>query len=982
MKCSGKILQIFCVVIATFFTIFVSTQNVYAETYLGTLSISNNGGNCYLAGIWDGETNTCTLTKDVQGAISVSSGITIDGNGHSLIPGVSKSIVGIYPSSNVTIKNFSLISAGSYGVYISKYVNNIKILNNHFSGSYCSLRMESSDNLVDGNQFELGNSGLQLYGSSNNIITNNLFSNSYFGISLEYSKGNKIIGNTIENNRSYGLYAFASPLLGNYVVNNNFINNGNGQTNGHNVEQMSDALPIGGNYWSNYDETKEGCEDINKDYICDKPKYANPFTKIYGDFLPWTIRDGWKGGQEPDQFFTKLSFGEDGVHYMYEHPSATSLKIKQLPNDWIVKVVNKKDEIGGAIISDGYKWYRIEDINDQSFGWVIAASVTDSGDINKTYITYEAEKQIEYENITTQILASKESRVNKIIEIINHYYDDTNTSRSLYSGNDGVLNFSLFKEKGFPKELLLAIIAQESGIIDFNNEFVSYDYGHGAMQITFQAWFNEPLNYQNNKWDNRGKFSDLKNLLCNSIILNEVTKKREAGSDQYKKCYKNTETQNKLSKPYKYYDNAEGSSLYKQYTNTEQSLYANIKDGLGSLREKYSKKCPKADIQISGYTFSCEDIEKILMVWGYNGFGYDKTKGKYIGDYLKSIAYRLENIQNYFTGQQYNNSDNFIQKLRIANDNRKVIKLFSPVDLHIYDSQGNRTGMFDDQIFEEIPNSSYDYDQEGSIILFPESSLKFEIAGKSNNTYGIRIDSMQDGQQALFLGTGLEIHKDEIHTYTIDTAIIASGGKGVHIEIDTDGDGVIERSLDVGLEIFDLTPPDINIVLQKEEFILGESTELIVNVTDNKDVDIDPQVYLNDELVTDPTINLDKPGKNTLKVVATDNTGNTQTEEKIFYVRYIFNGFLPPLVDGNIYKGDRVIPVMFTISDIFQNKVLHQEGVVVIRGYNIEKIYNTREEGNSGKYEAPINLSEVPQGDYSIIALLNDGSQHFINIKR
>lgn len=956
---------------------------VFAEIYVGSIKINDGlGGNCYLAGEWNADTKTCTLKKDIQGSIEVSlSGATLDGNGHSLTVGPTPSIVGIRPSGSfVTIKNFSLIRVGSYGVYLSGSGNN-KIINNIFSGTYCGIMINASkNNLVDGNTFiSNGSRGIQIYKSSNNVITNNLISKGHFGIELEFSSNNIVTNNTIEDNRSYGLYEQDLSTSWDYIVNNNFINNGDGQTNWHNVSQMSDALPIGGNYWSNYDESKEGCDDKNGDYICDKPIYFNTFQKIYGDFLPWTTRDGWKGVREPDQFFAQLSNAPDGIHVMRESPSIDSLEIKQFPNNWIIKVINKKNTSRENIVSDEYLWYEVEDLSDHSTGWIPSAKVTESGIIDKVYIVYEAEKQTEYENLSSLMLETREIRANKIIEIINHYYDDIGVNKSLYSSNDGTLNLSLFKDIGFPKELLFSIIAQESGTIDFNNDFVSYDYGHGIMQVTFQAWFNEPLKFLKNVWDNRGKNSRLKMPICKSVIIG-TDGKYLSGTDQYKKCYKNTETQNKYIKPYKNYNNDLSAPVYKQYTNTEQSIYGNIKDGLGSLREKYSKKCPRDSVVISGQAFSCSDIEKILMVWGYNGFGYDKTTGKYIGDYLKSISYRLENLPKYFPGQIYNNNDQLIQKLRIANDNRKVIKVFSPVELQIYDPYGNKTGLFSDHVSEQIPYSSYLYDQEGVVVLFPDPNLKFKVVGKLNDTYGILIDSIENAEQSIFSGEELEIHNGEVHTYTIDQKTLVTGGKGVHIDIDTNGDGTIERSLSVGREVFDLTPPDIDITLSKDEFILGESLVPKISVTDNKDENVSVQSYLNDVLVTGFPSILNKPGENILKVVATDITGNIQVEEKRFNVRYIFNGFLQPTVDNNILRGSRVIPVVFTVSDFFNNKIFGHGFNVIIRGEGLEEYYKTREEGESGRYEALVELKELNSGLYSIIAVLDDNTEHLVTI--
>ena len=49
--------------------------------------------------------------------------------------------------------------------------------------------------------------------------------------------------------------------------------------------------------------------------------------------------------------------------------------------------------------------------------------------------------------------------------------------------NDILLNWP--ETSTFPIELILSVVAVESGITNFNNENVSFDYGHGIMQTTF-----------------------------------------------------------------------------------------------------------------------------------------------------------------------------------------------------------------------------------------------------------------------------------------------------------------------------------------------------------------------------------------------------------------------------------------------------------------------------------------------------------------
>lgn len=75
-----------------------------AKTWAYTLSDDATGGDCGLIGIWDSSTKVCALKTNVSEAIQIiSDGITLEGNGYSLIG--SGSGTGITSAnSNITIK--------------------------------------------------------------------------------------------------------------------------------------------------------------------------------------------------------------------------------------------------------------------------------------------------------------------------------------------------------------------------------------------------------------------------------------------------------------------------------------------------------------------------------------------------------------------------------------------------------------------------------------------------------------------------------------------------------------------------------------------------------------------------------------------------------------------------------------------------------------------------------------------------------------
>lgn len=138
--------------------------------------------------------------------------------------------------------------------------------------------------------------GIGLYYSSDNTIEySNLDQNGYYNLFIEgsYNDSNEIHNNTISNADDVGLY-IGQNSTNNYFYNNNIIDNYQQSVFGvGNVFNL--ASPAGGNYWSNYDTSGEGCDDVDSDGFCDDPyeTYSdNPSLSGY-DNLPFVDQNGW-----------------------------------------------------------------------------------------------------------------------------------------------------------------------------------------------------------------------------------------------------------------------------------------------------------------------------------------------------------------------------------------------------------------------------------------------------------------------------------------------------------------------------------------------------------------------------------------------------------------------------------------------------------------------------------------------------------------
>lgn len=425
-------------------------------------------------------------------------------------------------------------------------------------------------------------------------------------------------------------------------------------------------------------------------------------------------------------------------------------------------MLSTTDDNGNTVELDGYRWYKGEDATDGTIGWMAGVSLSDG----IIYLDYNAGAQTDLERKAQEQPGNQGLRSSAVLDAVSRYHQNLDTSNSLYGtggGRDNGNDFPKFIQgSSFPKELTLAIAAQESGGFGLDNEICSraQDGGIGVMQITSQGF--------------KGLGSALDNY------------PRKGDCDTRTGWIGTTS---------------------KYYSNALQGIYANVKDGLRVLQEKYRKKCPKESITIQGIEFTCADIEKVLTVWGYNGLARDEN-GNFIGNYLRDVAGKLENLGQYFSGLVYGNSDQLINKLKIANNHKKVVKLFSPAELRIVDSENRITGLVDGQVKEDIPNSAYDKDSETAVVFFPEAFERYQVAGKETGTYGLFISSDEDSTSTAFQAIDIPTSPVAVHEYDVNWDALAQGEKGVTVKVDTEGDGTFDYQFQSSNSLHDNVSPE------------------------------------------------------------------------------------------------------------------------------------------------------------------------------
>jgi Tol biopolymer transport system component len=147
----------------------------------------------------------------------------------------------------------------------------------------------------------------------------------------------------------------------------------------------------------------------------------------------------------------------------------------------------------------------------------------------------------------------------------------------------------------------------------------------------------------------------------------------------------------------------------------------------------------------------------------------------------------------------------------------KQIEAKSPVEVQVYGSHGEVTGLLSGTVEHGIPRSLY---CKGTVtILYPLDSYRYDISGTDEGTYGLDITSVEDGEATIFTATDIPTAAGAIHEYSVDGAALSQGGEGVTVQVDSDGDGTFEHTFTADNE------------LTQEEFLSGTDGEPIPEFT-------------------------------------------------------------------------------------------------------------------------------------------------------
>jgi hypothetical protein len=522
----------------------------------------------------------------------------------------------------------------------------------------------------------------------------------------------------------------------------------------------------------------------------------------------------------PESFYAQIE--NTSTLDLYSASSTGSDLLKTLPADWVIEVVTSTDVSGNPLMSGSDTWYGVMDPTDNVTGWML-----ESDGVNQYISSYDGGAQAAMEASSSDQIATGTASGDTgdyVLSAIDNYYNESTTVNSLYSNNDdtGVnantatppggnlqSDISILDQRGYPEKVVLAIAALEDGGTGFNNQIVTRDYGHGIMQVTPSILYYEQHdgNDYSSTNDPRGIASGVTIPPCASYM-----------TSTYTNCYADSGGGDG-SDAHSYISDTSisGSPTFLQYTNTPQSIYANVKDGMQILASKYgttegysTRVCDNypdpvvisSTVDYATTTYSCTDEEIIDLTAAYNGSS---------SPYLSEVATALTDIGDYFpsvTSTDASTTD-IINKLNVANYNSVYFALHSPGDLSVQDAHGHTIGVVNGVATDTFPFATYDPATKSGYIFFPQdSNLTYKVTGTGTGVYGLDIDITSGTQRIAFhRDENVPITPGEVHTYTINTNMIAQGKNGVTLKIDKKGNGIINETDQLGATMTSVIEP-------------------------------------------------------------------------------------------------------------------------------------------------------------------------------
>ena len=863
------------------------------------------GGDCALIGVWDAGTLTCTLNTDINESIQIaSSGVTLDGGRHAVAYGASGNMgygIMLWNVSGITIKNIE-ISGFDYGIWVvrSSFGLSSNYLHHNGYGIWVDTAWDTmgiSSSTISSNVY----GGIQAYGFAGMNMADSLIENNGgYAINLMYNmywRDASMHGNTVRCGTSRScvyLYAVGGMPNGTLsVTNNNFYNASNPASNW----VMYASYPqFNQNYWS----SNGACVDRG-DGICSTPysfsvTWFNGTVSTVTDNNPLVMPGNWGAGYPivmanpiygipPEfRFNNTLQQGSNitDVRYLQIVLNSTSAHVAEAGAQqtcWSPMYIPGASGCETSMFGPSTEQAVM---NFQTKNGIMPSGIVDLATRAK---------------LNDLLVAGIQSRGTLL-----NLGDRQNAIATSVSGLWGALNLTN-NMRGFPQELALAIAAQETGLTyQYNNEWTRVnssvsptqlpnDFGLGIMQITSPDYIG------------LGETD-----LSVASLLNDC----------------------KLGKNISY-------QCSQYYSNTNEGVKRNIRDGLNTLLSKYNSASNATanavitdqyemrsistvyrynhgspfDIQAAYLALKYANNQSVwdwLVAHGWSQNGAETTfpdttlnnvrnicSGKTTSDFV--LCLKLLESSGRITGAFY--LSNVADKLgptqsvlaadmKKANDSEVVVWLGSPAELRVIDNIGRITGLVNGTTQENIPNSVYDTSSNFATLFSPSQDTKYQVIGTATGTYSFVANSLQSSTTLEM--QSIPIVPGEIYTYQINWDKISQGQRGVTMQIDQSGNGIAPYSVEIGSNFSDAVAPSTTSTVAGTLGLNGwyaSDISVVLDAVDNAGgVGVEQTLYSLDNGVwqvysTSTPISISSEGQHSLQYYSKDYFGNQESTKDL-----------------------------------------------------------------------------------------------------